>query len=342
MDMNQTYNGQFKMDNQPVNKPMLKKHYTGKVHPPDDHRDDNGQRVYPYFPSEELIEAVNLAITLQRPLLLQGEPGCGKTKLAQAVAYELGLPYLCWTIKSTSRAQDGLYTYNNLARLRDSQLLALGQITDPQEIQRITDPKTYREWGKIGKAFRWDEDKPTVLLIDEIDKADIDFPNDLLLELDEKRFPIPETKEEVIAKPPPIIFITSNQERDLPDAFLRRCLFHYIQFPNTEQLIQIIIARFFGVPQDESTIPDPDENQLIQEVVAKFKELRKFLDEEKRQTGKNISTSELIDWFDVLRRHPHDEVLKQLQGQLPYLGVLLKNWEDHQRYLSKFRGNHEN
>ncbi|MCT7955188.1 AAA family ATPase [Laspinema palackyanum] len=314
-------------------------HYTGKVHPPDDHRDDNGQRVYPYFPSEELIEAVNLAITLQRPLLLQGEPGCGKTKLAQAVAYELGLPYLCWTIKSTSRAQDGLYTYNNLGRLRDSQLLTFGQFSTPEEIKQIKDPKTYIEWGKIGEAFI--SEKPTVLLIDEIDKADIDFPNDLLLELDEKRFTIPETKEEVIAKHPPIIFITSNQERDLPDAFLRRCLFHYIQFPNTEQLIQIIIARFFGVPQDKSTISEP-ENQFIQEVVARFSKLREFLGEEKRQTGKNISTSELIDWFDVLRRHPHDEVLKQLQGQLPYLGVLLKNWEDHQRYLSKFRGNHEN
>ncbi|MCT7967182.1 MoxR family ATPase [Laspinema sp. D1] len=314
-------------------------HYTGKVHPPDDWRDKNGPRVYPYLPSDELIEAVNLAITLQRPLLLQGEPGCGKTKLAQAVAYELGLPYLCWTIKSTSRAQDGLYTYNNLARLRDSQLLALGQNSNSEEIQRISDPKSYREWGKIGEAFI--NDKTTVLLIDEIDKADIDFPNDLLLELDEKRFTIPETKEEVIAKHPPIIFITSNQERDLPDAFLRRCLFHYIQFPNTEQLIQIIIARFFGVPQDKSTIPEP-ENQFIQEVVAKFLKLREILREEKRQTGKNISTSELIDWFDVLRRHPHDEVLKQLQGQLPYLGVLLKNWDDHQRYLSKFGGTREN
>ncbi len=272
-------------------------------------------------------------------MLLQGEPGCGKTKLAQAVAYELGLPYLCWTIKSTSRAQDGLYTYNNLARLRDSQLLALGQNSNPEEIQRISDPKSYREWGKIGEAFI--NDKTNVLLIDEIDKADIDFPNDLLLELDEKRFTIPETKEEVIAKHPPIIFITSNQERDLPDAFLRRCLFHYIQFPNTEQLIQIIIARFFGVPQDKSTIPEP-ENQFIQEVVAKFSKLREILGEEKRQTGKNISTSELIDWFDVLRRHPHDEVLKQLQGQLPYLGVLLKNWDDHQRYLSKFGGTREN
>lgn len=319
--------------------PTDKLHYTGKVHPPDVYRDDNGQRVYPYLPSDELIEAVNLAITLQRPLLLQGEPGCGKTKLAEAVAYELGLPYLCWTIKSTSRAQEGLYTYNNLARLRDSQLLALGQFSTPEEINQIKDPKTYLEWGKIGEAFI--SDQPTVLLIDEIDKADIDFPNDLLLELDEKRFTIPETKEEVIAKHPPIIFITSNQERDLPDAFLRRCLFHYIQFPNPEQLIQIIIARFFGVPQDKSTIPEP-ENQFIQEVVARFSKLREFLGEEKRQTGKNISTSELIDWFDVLRRYPHDQVLKQLQGQLPYLGVLLKNWEDHQRYLSKFRGNHEN
>ncbi|AMW27648.1 AAA family ATPase [Arthrospira platensis] len=305
--------------------------YTGKKHPPTDHK-ENGQRVYPYLPSDELVEAVNLAIILQRPLLLQGEPGCGKTKLAQAVAYELGLPYLCWTIKSTSRAQDGLYTYNNLARLRDSQLLGLGQITDPEEIRRIKDPKTYVELGKLGEAFL--SDKTTVLLIDEIDKADIDFPNDLLLELDEKRFTIPETKKEKTAKHPPIILITSNQERDLPDAFLRRCLFHYIQFPNKERLIEIIIARFFGVTEDKSTIPEP-ENQLIEAAVAKFSELRELLDKEKGQRGKNISTSELIDWFDVLRRYPHDEVLKQLQGKLPYLGVLLKSWDDHRLYLSK-------
>ncbi|MDT9297349.1 MAG: MoxR family ATPase [Arthrospira platensis PCC 7345] len=320
----------FDMDNR-VNQPMSNQRYTGKVHPPTDHK-ENGQRVYPYLPSDELVEAVNLAIILQRPLLLQGEPGCGKTKLAQAVAYELGLPYLCWTIKSTSRAQDGLYTYNNLARLRDSQLLGLGQITDPEEIRRIKDPKTYVELGKLGEAFL--SDKTTVLLIDEIDKADIDFPNDLLLELDEKRFTIPETKKEKTAKHPPIILITSNQERDLPDAFLRRCLFHYIEFPNKERLIEIIIARFFGVPEDKSTIPEP-ENQLIEAAVAKFSELRELLDKEKGQRGKNISTSELIDWFDVLRRYPHDEVLKQLQGKLPYLGVLLKSWDDHRLYLSK-------
>ncbi|MDT9271709.1 MoxR family ATPase [Limnospira sp. PMC 1306.21] len=321
-----------------VNQPMSNQHYTGKKHPPKDHK-ENGQRVYPYLPSDELVEAVNLAITLQRPLLLQGEPGCGKTKLAQAVAYELELPYLCWTIKSTSRAQDGLYTYNNLARLRDSQLLGLGQITDPEEIRRVKDPKTYVELGKLGEAFL--SDKPTVLLIDEIDKADIDFPNDLLLELDEKRFSIPETKKEKTARHSPIIFITSNQERDLPDAFLRRCLFHYIEFPKKERLIEIIMARVFGVTQDKSTIPE-NENELIEAAVDKFQELRGFLREEKGERGKNISTSELIDWFEVLRQYPHDEVLKKLQGRLlPYLGVLLKTWDDHRLYLSKSRGKDE-
>lgn len=322
--------------------------YTGKVHPPVDYRDDNGQRIYPYLPSDELVEAVNLAIALQRPLLLQGEPGCGKTKLAQAVAYELkvshqlkSLPYLCWTIKSTSRAQEGLYTYNNLARLRDSQLLALGQFTNPEEIKQVKNPETYLEWGEIGNAFRSDE--PKVLLIDEIDKADIDFPNDLLLELDEKRFTVSETKETVVAKHPPIIFITSNEERDLPDAFLRRCLYHYIQFPDKQQLIQIIITRFFGISEDRSTVPEP-KNQLIQQVVKRFSDLRKILDEEKRKMGKNISTSELIDWFDILNRHPEDQILQQLQGQgqLPYLGVLLKSWNDHKLYLKKLGGNNEN
>lgn len=297
--------------------------YTGKVHPPEDHKGENGRTMYPYLPSDELVEAVNLAIALERPLLLQGEPGCGKTKLAQAVAYELQLPYISWTIKSTSRAQDGLYTYNNLARLRDSQLLALNRVKDPEDIKRMDDPKNYREWGSLGEAFI--HQKQTVLLIDEIDKADIDFPNDLLLELDEKRFYIPETKEQVFAKNSPIIFITSNAERDLPDAFLRRCLFHYIEFPKKDKLIEIVRLHF-NLSED---------NPLISATVEKFLELREILHEEKGQAGKNISTSELIDWFEVLYSYPQDEILSQLNGKLPYLGVLLKNWDDHRRYLKR-------
>jgi MoxR-like ATPase len=172
--------------------------YTGTVQPPKNYRDENGQPLYPYLPKDELIEAVNLAITLKRPLLIKGEPGCGKTKLARAVAYELDLPYIPWNIKSTSRAQDGIYTYDTVARLRDAQLASAGRITDSEEIKRINDPKTYREWGPLGKAFQ--SEKRAVLLIDEIDKADIDFPNDLLLELDERRFTVAETKEEIFCQ----------------------------------------------------------------------------------------------------------------------------------------------
>lgn len=306
--------------------PTLTLNYTGKVQPPPGHEDEKGLTIYPYLPSPELVEAVNLAITLQRPLLLQGEPGSGKTKLAQAVAFELKLPYLSWNIKSTSKAQDGLYTYNNLGRLRDAQLLALNRVTDPEEIQRLDDPKTYRDWGPMGQAFM--NEQRTVLLIDEIDKADIDFPNDLLLELDEKRFTIPETKEEIIAKHPPIIFITSNAERDLPDAFLRRCLFHYIEFPQRERLIEIVLAHF-NISEDNPVI------DLIETAVDKFSELREFLQEEKGQGAKKVSTSELIDWFDILRRYPQDEVRSKLNGRLPYLGVLLKRWDDYRRYLKR-------
>ncbi|WP_354635065.1 MoxR family ATPase [Planktothricoides raciborskii] len=306
--------------------PTLTLNYTGKVQPPPGHEDEKGLIIYPYLPSPELVEAVNLAITLQRPLLLQGEPGSGKTKLAQAVAFELKLPYLSWNIKSTSKAQDGLYTYNNLGRLRDAQLLALNRVTDPEEIQRLDDPKTYRDWGPMGQAFM--NEQRTVLLIDEIDKADIDFPNDLLLELDEKRFTIPETKEEIIAKHPPIIFITSNAERDLPDAFLRRCLFHYIEFPQRERLIEIVLAHF-NISEDNPVI------DLIEAAVDKFSELREILQEEKGQGAKKVSTSELIDWVDILRRYPQDEVRGKLNGRLPYLGVLLKSWDDHRRYLKR-------
>src|SRR2546428_10056707 len=179
-------------------------------------------QIPPYLPDKPLIEAVNLAIFLERPLLIKGEPGCGKTRLAEAVANELGLPYYAWYIKSTDRARDGLYTYDAIARLRDVQLTA--SRTKNVNIQRIGEPSKYVKWGKLGEAFLSEE--PTVVLIDEIDKADIDFPNDLLLELDQKQFYVQETRTMIKAKHTPIIFITSNDEKDLPDAFLRRCLFH--------------------------------------------------------------------------------------------------------------------
>jgi MoxR-like ATPase len=255
-----------------------------------------------------------LAIFLEkRPLLLKGEPGCGKTRLAEAVAYELNLPIERWYIKSTSRARDGLYTYDAVRRLHDAQLVKMGKKTESQ----VDNLNYYIKKGALGNAF--ESEQRTVVLIDEIDKADIDFPNDLLRELDEQKFTIEETGEVVEAKHPPIVFVTSNDEKDLPDAFLRRCLFHYIPFP-TQQLADIVQVHFPNSSSD-----------FIGDVVKRFQELRKQM--EKGKSGKKVSTSELLDWFMVLRQFPEDEMLKQLEGELPFAEVLLKKWEDHLRYL---------
>jgi MoxR-like ATPase len=276
------------------------------------------QRRYPYLPSEGLIEAVNLAIFLQRPLLLKGEPGCGKTRLAHAVAYELGLPLKTWYIKSTSQARDGLYTYDGVGRLRDAQLAAAGRLSEAQ-IYEIDAPETYIRWGALGQAFR--SEQQVVVLIDEIDKADIDFPNDLLLELDQQQFVVTETGQEVQAQVAPIVLITSNDEKDLPDAFLRRCLFHYVAFPDPNQLTAIIQAHF------PTAAP-----RMMEGAISRFLQLRQAM-QDGRRASKKVSTSELIDWFRVLQQYPEDEVLAKLQGRLPFAEVLLKSWEDHVRYL---------
>ncbi len=300
--------------------------YTGRRQPQPGERDANGQLLYPYLPSEELVEAVNLAIYLERPLLLKGEPGCGKTQLARAVAYELGLPFEPWYVKSTSRARDGLYTYDAIARLRDAQLASADRLASA-EMERIDDPTTYIRWGPLGRAFRNAE--RTIVLIDEIDKADIDFPNDLLVELDEQQFVVEEARQDgkelrIQATAAPIIFITSNDEKDLPDAFLRRCLFQQVPFPSPEQLARIVRDRY----------PDASD-RLTQAAIDRFRQLRDQLRKEKGDSAKNVSTSELLDWFRVLKRHPDDEALQKLDGKLPYLGVLLKSWDDHLRYLKR-------
>jgi MoxR-like ATPase len=280
--------------------------------------------LYPYLPNPELVEAVNLAIYLERPLLLKGEPGCGKTLLASAVAYELGLKLEAWYVKSTSRARDGLYNYDAVGRLRDAQLAASGRLT-AEQIQRIDNPITYIRWGPLGRAFQ--QENRTIVLIDEIDKADIDFPNDLLLELDERRFIVEETGQEIEAKAAPIVLITSNDEKDLPDAFLRRCLFHYVEFPSRERLIQIVNALFPASPQT-----------LVDKAIVRFLLLREEMRKDKGEAGKKVSTSELIDWFRVLRRYSQDDALAKLDGKIPYAGVLLKSWDDHVRYLRQSRG----
>ncbi len=275
----------------------------------------------PYLPSPALVDAVNLAIFLQRPLLIKGEPGSGKTRLARAVAAQLGLPYEEWHIKSTSRARDGLYTYDVVGRLRDAHLAANGQL-DPEALERSKDPSSYVQMGPLGRAY--ENERRTVLLIDEIDKADIDFPNDLLLELDEQRFTIEETGNPVQARQPPIVFITSNDEKDLPDAFLRRCLFHYIAFPATARLEQIVAAHFPSAPSG-----------VVSAAVRRFEELRTRMLQDKGESGKRVSTSELIDWFRVLQRYPEDQAMARLNGDLPFAEVLLKSWDDHRRYLAQ-------
>jgi MoxR-like ATPase len=302
-----------------VLKPKLT--YKGDAQPSSGELDEHGDRLYPYLPDAALVEAVNLAIHLKRPLLIKGEPGCGKTRLARAVAYELGLPYEAWHVKSTSLARDGLYTYDTVGRLRDAQLAAYGSLKDKNQA-RIDDPLSYVQWQPLGRAFR--NHIRTVVLVDEIDKADIDFPNDLLLELDERRFILEETSQIIRAHEAPIVFITSNDEKDLPDAFLRRCLFHYIKFPDSERLREIVYAHFTDAPFS-----------VVDAAVKRFVELREEMYKDKGEAGKKITTSELIDWFNVLRDHPQDEILAKLNGTLPYASVLLKSWDDHRHYLTK-------
>ncbi|NEO23610.1 MULTISPECIES: MoxR family ATPase [unclassified Moorena] len=295
--------------------------YTGDTQPKPGVLDSSGRPILPYLPSDDLTEAVNLAIRLERPLLLKGEPGCGKTQLAYSVAYALNLPFEAWYVKSTSRARDGLYTYDTVGRLRDAQLAATGQIL-PKELERIKRPISYVRLGPIGRAFV--KDHRTVVLIDEIDKADIDFPNDLLLELDERRFIIEETGDEIRAKHPPIVLITSNDEKDLPNAFLRRCLFHYLEFPHRGRLIEIIKAHF----------PTAQE-VLVEKAVDNFQQLRQEMQKHEGGRGKVVSTSELIDWFRALHPEPQDIALAKLEGELPYLGALLKSREEQIRYQKR-------
>jgi MoxR-like ATPase len=278
----------------------------------------------PYVPDPDLKEAVNITIALRRPLLLKGEPGCGKTRLAQAVAEELGLPYYEWPVKSTSQAREGLYTYDTIGRLRDAQVAATKYISAEERAllnQKFGDPEAYISWGALGKAFR-NREKRAVVLIDEIDKADIDFPNDLLHELDRKNFTVQEAVPPfAIAAAPanePIIFITSNDEKELPAPFLRRCLFYYIDFP--EKLLPQIVSLHVALEVNDA---------LLQAAVNSFLDLRRQIESDKRHGGKNVSTSELLDWVKYMNHHPdRDQFPDRLTSELLFPYVLLKSRED--------------
>ena len=256
-----------------------------------------------YIATDDLMTAVNAAVTLERPLLIKGEPGTGKTLLAEEVATALGMPFYEWHIKLTTKAQHGLYEYDAVSRLRDSQL---GE-------ERVQDIRNYIQRGMLWEAFT--ADKPAVLLIDEIDKADIEFPNDLLRELDRMEFYVYETKETVRAVHRPAVIITSNNEKELPDAFLRRCFFHYIRFPEHETMERIVHVHF---PDIKKT--------LLKEALETFYSIR-----EVNGLKKKPSTSELLDWIKLLLAE--DIAPEALRGDsskaIPQLyGALLKNEQD--------------
>jgi MoxR-like ATPase len=260
-----------------------------------------------YVASDDLAIAVNAAVTLQRPLLVKGEPGTGKTELARQVAASLGLPLIEWHVKSTTKAQQGLYDYDAVSRLRDSQL---GDA-------RVHDVRNYIRKGKLWQAF--EAEGRVVLLIDEIDKADIEFPNDLLQELDRMEFHVYETGETIRARHRPVVIITSNNEKELPDAFLRRCFFHYIRFPDADTLAAIVRVHF------------PDlKDQLLTAALTQFYELR-----EVPGLKKKPSTSEVLDWLRLLLAEDlaPEDLRKDPKNALPRLhGALLKNEQDVQLF----------
>lgn len=294
--------------------------------------DDAPEKPEPYVASPELIEAVNLSIYIQRPLLLEGEAGCGKTRLARAIAYELGLPFYTWYVRSISKAQEGLYSYDAILRLHDVHVQK-SLLMDEQNKNLLNEknkswprnpqnPKHYRMFGPLGKAFELKE-CPAVVLIDEIDKADVDFPNDLLTVLDDPwKFYIPETDELIKASHKPIVIITSNKEKgNLPAPFLRRCIYHYITFPDEKRLEDIINVHF---KIRENAFPS---SGFIKKLINHFFNIRKAGD-----LHKNPGTSEFLDWLEALWSFDFGKNKKDIElDPTPFPGLLFKLRSDWRR-----------
>ena len=320
--------------------------YTGKIQPKSDiYYEPIQQKIYPYDAGDELIEVVNLAIELGMPLLLEGEPGCGKSRLAHALVYEFNyrqesnpIKYYEWIVQSTSKAEDSLYQYDYIGRLQDAQISGILRKEEIEEsfsepknpaTSKQKNPATSKDWvdlQPLGKAFKQSQDKQeqSVVLIDEIDKADRDFPNDLLLAIESRRFFIKETGKTIQANDQafPLIIITSNQEKNLPNAFLRRCIYHYIELPNQERLRKILTERFTDAEQE-----------VIIKAVDRFQEVRTSQDETKSEGEKKVSTSELIAWFKSLLKYKPEEIIAKLnEDKLPHASVLLKSRTDLQDY----------
>jgi MoxR-like ATPase len=322
--------------------------YTGNVPPPADNQAGAaGGKLYPYLPDKDLIEAVNLAIDLDRPLLLEGDPGCGKTCLAEALAYEFGKtnkhqpwPYYRWDVKSSSRGKDGLYTFDAVGRLRDAQMLGanlselenfLAEDDFGQLKARLKDKREYMEFGALGKAIH-QTDRRAVVLIDEVDKADSDFCNDLLLELDRYEFKVPEisnTEHYQSQMHKPIVILTSNREKPLPAPFLRRCIYFYVAFP-TGRLEAIVQQRFGTIAANQT--------ELVERAIAHIGEVRELL--QSKPGSRPPGTSEFLDFLAALlrRKDPQQAMqdLNHLADRSPLLGVLLKTEVEQAQYRRKF------
>lgn len=307
------------------------KFYGDGREPTTPHLDSPAQRE-PYIAAPELVHAVNLAMHVGRPLLLEGEAGCGKTRLARAVAYELGLPFYTWSVRSTTKAQDGLYSYDSILRLHDVQIqqMAYRQQNELAEIPGSTllrnpgNPQDYRSLGPLGRAFAL-QDCPAVVLIDEIDKADIDFPNDLLAVLDDPwEFEIRETGEKIKAKHRPIIIITSNKEKgNLPHPFLRRCIYYFVEFPD-EAVLQRIIEEHYRIREAKPSV------ELTASAAQRFIMMRN-----EGNLHKRPSTSEFIDWIEALHSFdltPYKSEQFNDEPSIPFPSLLLKLRADWQRY----------